>query len=260
MPESDPHVSCGRSPGRPCAHGAAQGTRRNFLRQVLVGTLASLALARRSRGQAAAPRGAQVGWARLVTPSRYWNTHEDQDGQLADFIRGQTKLNIDPTCYPVPPASVDQLAAFPFIFTNAITPVTDPGQQANLREYLKRGGFFYIDGCVNARVTPSFPVFFQQHADFFAKLFPGSALRMLPEDHAIFRSYFPVDETGTRNGRGPRGHWGNLAEGLYGVYDGDRMISLVSLDHLQCGWPNDPDKVPICMRQIANIYVYAMTR
>ena len=251
----------------PCCQGAPSSgaglsarTRRDFLRRFIFGTLAGLILGRRAAAQTAAPRGGRVGWARLVTPNRFWNVHQNQDAQLAEFIRGQTSLNIDPTCYPVQPTSLDQLSAFPFIFTNNIAPVTNPAQQANIQEYIRRGGFFYIDGCVNRGATPSFPAFFTNHVQFFAKLFPGSQLRALPENHEIFRSYFPITEVDTRNGRGLRGHWGELEEALYGVFDGDRMISLVSLDHLQCGWPNSPERIPYCMKEIANIYVYAMTR
>jgi hypothetical protein len=259
-----------QSASAPCAHAAAadhisfpatvRETRRNFLRRFILGTFAGLILSRRAAAQTAVPRGGRVGWARLIAPSRYWNVHQGQDPQLANFIRNQSSLNIDPVCYPVDPANLDELCSYPFIFTNAITPVVSAKPLANIREYIKRGGFFYIDGCVNTSVTPSFPVFYQRHADFFAKLFPGSELRMLPESDRIFRTYFSVDEITTRYHRRPRDHWGSIAQALYGVYDGEKMISLVSLDHLQCGWPQDPDAAVYCMRQIANIYVFAMTR
>ncbi|HVW20721.1 MAG TPA: DUF4159 domain-containing protein [Opitutaceae bacterium] len=241
----------------PCGCGAS---RRDFLRTLLAGAAGAIALGPRVLAQSDRPRGGRVGWGRLVTPSRFWNVHQNQDAVLADFIRGHTTLNIDPTCYPVEPGNLEQLGAFPLLFTNNITPVRSETALANLREYLKRGGFFYIDGCVNNAVTPSFETFYQRHVDFFARLIPGAELRMLPENHPIWRAYFPVEEASIRNGGGPRGHWGAIAEALYGVFDGDRMISLVSLDHLQCGWPNFPDKVPNLMKEIANIYVYAMTR
>jgi hypothetical protein len=266
MPARGQPPPCRCSKGAACARddafplAAPRETRRKFLARFVAGTVGGLLLSRGARAQDRAPRGGRVGWARLVTPSRYWNVHEGQDPKLAEFIREETSLNIDPVCYPVQPASLDQLCAFPFIFTNSIAPVVDVQERKNIREYIDRGGFFYIDGCVNTSVTPSFPIFFERHVNFFANLFPGAQLRMLPESHAIFRAYFPVQEVNTRYHRGGRANWGSLIQGLYGVYDGEKMISLVSLDHLQCGWPNDPAQVPHCMRQIVNIYVYAMTR
>jgi len=231
--------------------------RRTFLQRLAVGALATCLLSRRAP---ASPRGSQFGWARLVTPSPYWNVHQEQDAQLARFVRDETGMAIDPVTYAVPPSSLEQLCTFPLIFTNDLLPVTDPAQLANIKEYLLRGGFFYIDGCVERKVTPNFSQFFHRHVQFYQRMFPSAQVRMLPENHPIFHAYFQLNEADTRNGRGARGHWDDVAEGIYGVYDGDRLISLFSLDHLQCGWPNDSERMAACMKLIANIYVYAMMR
>jgi hypothetical protein len=38
------------------------------------------------------------------------------------------------------------------------------------------------------------------------------------------------------------------------------VLAVISLQHLQCEWFTKPEKVPHALRQLANIYVYAMTR
>lgn len=245
---------------RPNLIASPHEPRRAFLKRLLAGASAGLLGASPWARALGPPRGPKVQWARLATTNPYWKNHIDEDPVIAQFIRDQTRLNLDPTVAIVQAAALDQMDQFPLIFTNNLIPAASAGSTANLREYLSRGGFFYVDGCVAWKATPDFPAFYQAHLELFQTLFPGADVRMLPETDPIFRAFFNVDEAATRNGGGPRGHWGEIPEGLYGVFHGGRMISLLSLDHLLCGWPNDQVRTANCIRQIANIYVYAMTR
>lgn len=199
----------------------------------------------------AQPRGGRVGWARLVTGSSSWTVHSANDPMLADFIRSQSRLNIDPTCYPASPANLAQLCAYPLIFTNNLTDVHDARQLANVREYLRRGGFIYIDRCVNLSFSLPQEAFYERHVALFARLLPGSEVRRLPDEHELFHCYFePRREHASRES----GH-----NGVYGVYDRGRMVALLSLANFQCGWPQSGDRGVESMKMIANIYVYAMT-
>ncbi len=49
--------------------------------------------------------------------------------------------------------------------------------------------------------------------------------------------------------------------GLYAVYSDKRMVSMISLSGLQCGWdgmfPNS-DHITNCMKMMVNIYVYVV--
>jgi hypothetical protein len=201
----------------------------------------------------AAPRGGRVGWARLVTASSSWSVHAGNDPELARFIREETSLNIDPTCYPVEPEKLDQLCAYPLIFTNNLTNVTNPQHLANLREYLHRGGFIYIDRCVNLSYSLEQETFYQRHLALFAQFLPGSVVRELPDTHEIYRCYFTTNPKS--RGATARNH-----SSIYGVFDGGRMVMLLSNANFQCGWPQSHDHGAQSMRIIANIYVYAMTR
>lgn len=210
-------------------------------------------VATRGSEMAATPRGGRVGWARLVTGSSSWSVHNGNDPLLAKFIREQTSLNIDPTCYPVEPAQLEKLCAYPLIFTNNLTNVRDPKHLANLREYLRRGGFIYIDRCVNLSFSLEQEIFYQRHLALFAQFLPGAEVRELDDAHPINHCYFT---TGPKNrGSNARNH-----SGIYGVFDQGRLVVLLSNANFQCGWPQSRDRGAASMKMIANIYVYAMTR
>ena len=249
-------------------HELRRETRRSFLKKLAGGLAVSAGMlcARGAFGQtmdAPLPTpGGRASWARLVTPSPFWKLHSEQDAAVADFIRREAHLNLASTNYTVDPANLEALAAFPLIFTNSLTAVVDPQQRDNLREYLQRGGFFFIEGCLDHRVTRSFTAFMAGHLRLFDQLAPGSQARRLAPNHPIFRAYFPVDETKLSliEPTDDDQRWRGAPQALYGIYQQNRMISLISLEHLQCEWFTKPEKIPFCLQQIANIYVYAMTR
>jgi hypothetical protein len=207
-----------------------------------------------------APHGGRVGWARLINQGPRWNTHAENDSKLAQFIRTETTLNIDPTCYPVSPANLDALCLYPFIFTNDLAAVYDPRGRKNLAQYLRRGGFIYVDGCISPNVTPNFDVFLQAHRDWFAELLPGAEFRALADDDPIYRSYFTVRESDFWLHYKPETIRNKGNDGFYGVFVDQRMVALVSSRALQCAWETRLPQIPACERMIVNIYVYAMTR
>ena len=201
----------------------------------------------------AEPRGGRVGWGRLVTESGSWSVHSNNDPVLAEFIHDHTSLNIDPRCYPVRPDSLDQLCAFPFIFTNNLTNVHTRAYLQNIREYLLRGGFIYIDRCVNLSYSLPQETFYERHVALFHSLLPEATIRELTPDDPLFRCYFDVSDRA--HTRSPVGH-----AGMYGVFINGRLAIALSNMCLQCGWPGATARRTSGMESIANIYVYAMTR
>jgi hypothetical protein len=210
----------------------------------------------------AEPRGGRVGWARLITPHPEWNRHTRSDSVLSNFIREKTSLNIEPTWHSADPAEVEQLCQYPLIFSTNVAAIKNPEHLKNLREYLQRGGFLLIDACSNTTVTPDPDKFLAQHTALLSKILPGSQVRALPATHEIYRSLFTMSLTPPHvyMSNRPDKKWGR--HGLYGVYDENRMVAVISLSGLQCGWDNMSNQrdAEECMRMIVNIYVYAMTR
>lgn len=208
------------------------------------------------------PRGGRVGWARLVTPHPEWKRHTRADAVLANFIREKTSLNIDPTWYSADPAELSQLCQYPLIFTNNVVAVKKTPHLENLHEYLQRGGFLLIDACANTTINPDPDRFLAQHTELFAKIVPGSQVRALSASHEVYRSLFTMRETPPHvyMSNIPTKRWGR--HGLYGVFDHERMVAVISLSGLQCGWDrmSTSRDAEECMRMVVNIYVYTMTR
>jgi hypothetical protein len=235
-------------------------TRRAFLRK-LSGAVAGAGLlgATRVLAQGDPPEVARAGWARLVTDEREWDFHGDRDSQFASAMAAsiiqKTGVKFSSTIYHVTPGNLNQLCAHPVILTNELTAVNDEKDWENIREYLYRGGFIYIDACVH--VTPDLKSFRQEHLSRLTALLPGSEIRRLSPKHPIFSACFPIDLSVLHGDpQDPPGE----SRAMYGVYDDDRMVALLSLAHLFCGWPQEPSTVEIKMEQIANTYVYARTR
>ena len=207
-------------------------------------------------------RGERVGWARLKTPSEYWRRHATGDPVLMRFFRENTSLNIDPTWYVADIEKLDELCAYPLVFSQGIGAVTNPRAKANLAEYMRRGGFLLIDCCINASITPSADVFLREQVRALTEIVPEVRLVALPSTHAVYQCYFQIP-----GGRPPHTFNHNIYDpefakhGLYGIMIGSRLAGVVSLSGLQCGWdgmiaPSGHDLA--CMRMLVNIYVYAM--
>ena len=225
----------------------------NFARRA-ASAIALLALVMTSTAADVA-RGGRVGWARLITGSSSWTVHQGNDPLLADSIRRETSVNIDPKCYPANPAALAELCRYPFIFTNNLTNVRDPEHLKNLREYLGRGGFLYIDRCVNLSFSLPQEPFYERHIELFARFLPGSEVRELSGSHEIYHCYFSLSLDDIKHRRHAQaGH-----NGIYGVFNNGRMVALLSLANFQCGWPQSDDRGAAARKMIANIYVYAMT-
>ena len=137
-------------------------------------------------------RGERVGWARLRTPSEYWRRHATGDLALMRFMRGSTSLNIDPTWYVADVDKLDELCAYPLLFSQGISTVENPGAKANLGEYVRRGGFLLIDCCINVGITPSANAFLREQVRTLAGVLPEARVVALPSTHNIYQCYFQI--------------------------------------------------------------------
>ena len=207
-------------------------------------------------------RGEHVGWARLKTSSEYWRRHATGDPVLMRFLRENTSLNLDPKWYVADIDKLDQLCAFPLLFSQSIGTVRNPMEKANLAEYIRRGGFLLIDCCINVNITPDADEFLQEQVRTLAEVLPEAHVVALPPTHDIYGCYFQIP-----GGRPPHTFNANIYDpafarhGLYGIEIGSRMAGIISLSGLQCGWDGmiaPPGHSADCMRMLVNIYVYAM--
>jgi len=202
-----------------------------------------------------------IEWARLQTQDPWWARHASADPRLLRFIHDNTTLNIDPEWYVANVESLRQMTGYPFLFSSGIQQVADDQGRQNIREYLQRGGFIFIDSCINTDVNPDPDAFFNAQVNTLQAILPKVKVERLPDDHAIYRSCFEMKDglphTYMENVYNPA--WAKY--GLYAVYSEKRFVGLISLSGLQCAWagngPSEEHRIN-CMKMMVNIYVYVV--
>lgn len=207
-------------------------------------------------------RGAKVEWTRLNTGTPYWNRHSEFDGQLLAMMRAYTALDVMSEWRATRPDDMKTLCTYPFIYTDNIAPLSASGVK-NLAEYLRRGGFLMIDACGNSTINPSPTKFLDNQLKVLRSQFPDLRVGELKPGHEVFSIYFKMSEFPPRAHPLDGGSWLDEKDfPLYAVFSGDRMIGIISLSGLQCGWAH-MSKIPVeveCMKMVTNIYIYAMIR
>lgn len=206
----------------------------------------------------AALRAEPVSWARLITPNPDWNIHGDRDPDLAQFIRANTSLDIQRSPQPANATRLEDLCRHPFIYAKDLQWVNQAAHLANLGEYLRRGGFLCVDACATEAVNPDMEVYLRANRAIFQRLLPEAEIRKLPATHGIYDCYFKLSRADVYTvDMGNQERCANY--GMYGVFMSNRMVAVISMYGLQCGWPQTPRRTPGCMKFILNTYVYAMT-
>ncbi len=203
--------------------------------------------------------GGKVVWARLKTPSPSWNRHAQSDHFLLEYIRNSTSLDIDPAWHAADVDNLPQMCAYPFLFSEGLGYVDEAGRK-NLREYIQRGGFLFIDSCIAPQVNPREDDFIAVQMAALHDILPDMRAETIPPDHPIFRNCFAMVD-GLPNTRvdDPQ-QW--PIRGLTAIYSQNRLVCIMSLSGLQCGWAgiiHSQEHSTNCMKMMINIYFYAIT-
>lgn len=210
-----------------------------------------------------ANRGGAVQWARLKTNYKFWNRHAEAESYILQFIRSNTNLEIMGDWGVADLYDEKALASFPFVYAEGIQTVTDPVGLKNLREYLLRGGFLIVDACINPEVNPEPDFFYEQQVARFRALFPEVVITPMPDDHELYRCYFQLPGAiHTYYAGHYDARWAKHP--LYAVTLEGRIIAVISLAAMKCGWTfPEPQRKPThrvdCMKMMVNIYIYALT-
>ncbi len=203
--------------------------------------------------------GGKVEWARLKTPSPSWNRHASSDHFLLQYIRDSTTLNIDPTWRAADVNDLNQMCVYPFLFSEGLG-FCDQQQLANLREYIQRGGFLFIDSCIAPQVNPREDQFITIQMQALSAVVPDLRMTPIPEDHEVFHNCFDMIH-GLPNTRvDDQDEW--PVEGMTAIYSKNRLVGILSVSGLQCGWAGiipSEEHCTECMKMMINIYVYAIT-
>lgn len=180
----------------------------------------------------------------------------ERSGADAVF-REHTNLSIDPTWYSADVGKLEELCTYPFLFAQSIHEVESDRERRNLAEFIRRGGFLLIDGCINPDTRPLARVFLVQQKAAVALALPEAKVVLLPNDHEIYRCFFEF--IGGPPHTSSSDDWGQY--GLYAIYLGARMAGVISTSGLQRGWDRRnyrPNHDIRSMEMLVNIYIFAM--
>jgi len=252
---------------RPDESHADKPTRRGFLRwaAVTAGALATpiTGLPRLLLGDYdETQRGSRTGWARLKFPCAAeaepdWGLHPSGDFKVIQQIRADTSINLSRSWFVADIDDLKRMCDFPFIFAHGQQYLRlNPRQQADLAEYLKRGGFLFVDDCVLDPLNPAAAdLFYRSMVENLQAALPDAKWEVLDVKHEVFRAVYNL----------PNGspHLQGVNHGLRAVHHKGRMVALAASGDLHCGWVGvnwfPPEKERDALRMAVNIYTYAVT-
>jgi Domain of unknown function (DUF4159) len=149
-------------------------------------------------------------------PKGDWNNDTDDVRNLTSLVSRDWKNLV--TWQVVDPniASVQDLLQAPIVFFNGhdAPEFTEDATKA-LRDYVDQGGFIFAEACCSK------PEFDRGFKLLMEKMFPESKLHPLLEDHAVWRSRYPLK---------PDIH------PLFGIEHGCRTVVIYSPEDLSCYW------------------------
>ena len=200
-------------------------------------------------------------WATARYESGDWNSAPLVPTNLLHSIAQYTSLPVASTGVVVDLAS-PELFRFPFVFLTGHLPVRFNQQEsANLKAYVERGGFIFIDDH-NHDIDGGFHKTATAEVN---RIFGAGALKALPKDHELYRSFFVFPDGPPTTSHELNGWGDNLVhEALMGVEVNGRLGVLYSNKDYSSEWNYHARS----KRQLSvdntrfgvNVAVYALTR
>lgn len=206
--------------------------RAQFLR-LLVGGAALAALPSFARAQA----GRYDFWfTRLKYDSGDWDVDARMPSNVITSLIDYTTLRVDPTEHVIALSDPRMLEA-PFCYLAGHKLVEfNAAERQNFVRYVRNGGFVFVDDC-NHDIDGLFAKSFEAQ---MAKLFGSSALKKLPNNHALYRSFFRFPDGPPATGFELNG-WGDdlVHDYLKGIEVDGRLGVLYSNKDYGCEWDYD---------------------
>jgi len=137
---------------------------------------------------------------------------------------------------------LEDVKKYPFLFmTGENYYEITTKEKVNLKEYIRRGGFLYMDDCV---VGNGGDFFYQSSYKLLEDVFGEGAVKRVSHEHEIFHNVYDLGDTGlpyleyTKKRRPRRGlpYMHGQNHGARGVFIGDRLAIFLSSTDVHCGW------------------------
>lgn len=248
--------------------------RRKFVRNSLVaaGTVAAASTLEKGgiTKALAAPAGARrplsavsgFTFARLRYASGNWDADPKMPSNLLNSLVEYTSVRIDPT-ERIVDAGSPRLSDYPFVYLTGNKMVRfSEAERENLRRYLRKGGFMFVDDC-NHDIDGTFAKTFESEIKEILNR-PEEALKKLPNDHPLYHAFFKFEK-----GAPPTSHelngWGDdiVHDYLKAVEIDGRIAVLYSNKDYGCEWNYDWSNKRFASKDNTrfgvNIVVYALT-
>ncbi len=150
------------------------------------------------------PPGPEVRIGQLVGGEAMGRRYGDALPSLLKHLREETTLNVVPEPVILPNFEDERLFTLPFVYANfadrADWTFTET-ERANLKGYLERGGFLFLDAGISAAFLRENSMLGQHHSfaewdaspevkKAFEPVFPGKEFTPLKRSHPLYRSFY----------------------------------------------------------------------
>jgi hypothetical protein len=232
--------------------------RRAFLTRLSLAAGTAAAAPAWSRVFAQAP-SAEFVFARLRYQSGDWDYNPKVCSNVLDAVVQYTSIPVQQNEVVITLDSIE-LASYPFLFMTGHKLVRfSERERKGLVRFVENGGLLFSDDCnhdVNGLYAKSFEA-------EMAKAFGPAALRKLPKEHRVFRTFFKFD--GPPQTSHELNGWGDnvVHDYLRGVERDGRLGVVYSNQDYGCewdyAWQNKRFRTKDNTRFAVNLVVYAMT-
>ena len=190
----------------------------------------------------------------LVQGDAMQRQYPDALPSLLEEIRQRTTLNLDPFPLYIDSFEDEVIFEHPLIYVNFADRVDwtfTPGEIKNLRRFIERGGFLFLDAGINASFLRGNLRYGQMHSfadwevsplieDAFRDVYPEKRFEPLPRSNPFFKSYYaglpdatPLPEairTFIVNEKWPQGTYSSMV-----LKHGDR-VAVMAMPIMAMGW------------------------
>ena len=190
-----------------------------------------------------------------------WDSAPLVPSNLVHSLAQYTDLPVEDQGVVVDLAS-PELLRYPFVFLTGHLPVRlDEAESEGVRRYVERGGFLFIDDH-NHDIDGGFH---RSVLSELARIFGPDALRPLPEDHELYRSFFVFEEGPPITGHELSG-WGDglIHRELFAISVGGRIGVLYSNKDYSSEWSYHAENKRFLAQDNTrfgvNVILYALSR
>ncbi|HAI76283.1 MAG TPA: twin-arginine translocation pathway signal [Microscillaceae bacterium] len=199
-------------------------------------------------------------FTRLQYNSGDWNTDQRMPSNLLNSLIEYTSIPLV-TQENVVPLSSEEVFKVPFCYLSGHKLVQfNEKERLHFEQYVQNGGFVFVDDC-NHDIDGLFAKSFEEQ---MAAIFGNQALRKIPKNHEIYKSFFTFDDGPPPTSQELNG-WGDdlVHDYLKAIEVNGRIAVLYSNKDYGCEWDYDfrnkrwlaEDNTKFGV----NIVVYAMT-